>query len=292
MHTHLLAGVTHRPASAPRPAPTILVFDSGLGGLTVFAEVAKARPDARFVYAADDAGFPYGRFAEGTLAERVALVLERLIERHAPDLVIVACNTASTVDVVLPHLRRRFALPIVGTVPPIKPAAALSRSGLVSILATPGTVSRAYTQSLVDAFGGACRVTLVGSPRLAELATAALAGESVRDDEVLDEIRPAFIDADDRRTDVVGLGCTHYPLLLDRFERLAPWPVTWVDPAPAVARRVLQLLGPPVPGTPPEDKGAAAVFTAGATVTAALRAALAARGLPRIAVEPLPLAAA
>jgi glutamate racemase len=196
------------------------------------------------------------------------------------------------VDVVLPHLRRRFALPIVGTVPPIKPAAALSRSGLVSILATPGTVSRAYTQSLVDAFGGACRVTLVGSPRLAELATAALAGESVRDDEVLDEIRPAFIDADDRRTDVVGLGCTHYPLLLDRFERLAPWPVTWVDPAPAVARRVLQLLGPPVPGTPPEDKEAAAVFTAGATVTAALRAALAARGLPRIAVEPLPLAAA
>jgi glutamate racemase len=292
MHAHLLAGVAHRPASAPRPAPTILVFDSGLGGLTVFAEVAKARPDARFVYAADDAGFPYGGLAEGALAERVALVLERLIERHAPDLVIVACNTASTVDVVLPHLRRRFALPIVGTVPPIKPAAALSRSGLVSILATPGTVSRAYTQSLVDAFGGACRVTLVGSPRLAELATAALAGESVRDDEVLDEIRPAFIDADDRRTDVVGLGCTHYPLLLDRFERLAPWPVTWVDPAPAVARRVLQLLGPPVPGPPPEDKGAAAVFTAGATVTAALRAALAARGLPRIAVEPLPLAAA
>jgi glutamate racemase len=292
MHAHLLAGVAHRPASAPRPAPTILVFDSGLGGLTVFAEVAKARPDARFVYAADDAGFPYGRFAEGTLAERVALVLERLIERHAPDLVIVACNTASTVDVVLPHLRRRFALPIVGTVPPIKPAAALSRSGLVSILATPGTVSRAYTQSLVDAFGGACRVALVGSARLAELATAALAGEPVRDDEVLDEIRPAFIDADGRRTDVVGLGCTHYPLLLDRFERLAPWPVTWVDPAPAVARRVSQLLGPPVPGPPPEDTGAAAVFTTGATVTAALRAALAARGLPRIAVEPLPLAAA
>jgi hypothetical protein len=136
MHAHLLAGIAQVSASAPKPAPTILVFDSGLGGLTVFAEVARARPDARFVYAADDAGFPYGRFAEGALAERVTLVLERLIERHAPDLVIVACNTASTVDVVLPHLRRRFAVPIVGTVPPIKPAAALSRSGLVSILAT------------------------------------------------------------------------------------------------------------------------------------------------------------
>lgn len=292
MHAHLLAGIAQVRASAPKPAPTILVFDSGLGGLTVFAEVARARPDARFVYAADDAGFPYGRFAEGALAERVTLVLERLIERHAPDLVIVACNTASTVDVVLPHLRRRFAVPIVGTVPPIKPAAALSRSGLVSILATPGTVSRAYTQSLVDAFGGACRVALVGSARLAELATATLAGEPIRDDDVLDEIRPAFVAADGRRTDVVGLGCTHYPLLLDRFERLAPWPVAWVDPAPAVARRVLELLGPPVVGCPPDETRAAAVFTAGASVTAALRAALEARGLPRIDVEPLPLAAA
>src|SRR5262245_55642570 len=95
--------------------PTILVFDSGLGGLTVFREVAAVRPDARFVYVADDAAFPYGRFPERELAERVVSVMAGLIDAHKPDLVVVACNTASTL--VLDELRRRFALPFVGTVP-------------------------------------------------------------------------------------------------------------------------------------------------------------------------------
>ena len=116
----------------------------------------------------------------------------RLIARHGPDLVVVACNTASTVNVVLPHLRAHFDVPFVGTVPPIKPAAALSRSRLISVLATPGTVARAYTKSLVDAHAGECRVTLVGSPRLAELATAELCGEPVSDDDVLAEIDAGF----------------------------------------------------------------------------------------------------
>lgn len=292
MRANLLAGTAHSLRASPVSVPTILVFDSGLGGLTVFAEVAKARPDARFVYAADDAGFPYGRFAEGALAGRVALVLDRLIERHRPDLVVVACNTASTVDVVLPHLRARFAVPIVATVPPVKPAVALSRSGLVSILATPGTVARAYTRELIDAHGGDAAVTLVGSARLAELATAALGGEAVADAEVLAEIRPAFVEAHGRRTDVVGLGCTHYPLLLERFQRLSPWPVAWVDPAPAVARRVLQLLGPPIPGRGADGVAATAVFTGSTEPGPTLRSALAARGLARIEAEALPLKAA
>ena len=159
MRVDLLAGTLYVPAAmpAPAPAPTILIFDSGLGGLTVFAEVAKARPDARFVYAADDAGFPYGRFAKRRWPSASPWCWSGCIERHAPDLAVVACNTASTVNVVLPHLRARFAVPIVGTVPPVKPAAALSRSGLVSILATPGTVARAYTQDLIDAHGGRAR---------------------------------------------------------------------------------------------------------------------------------------
>src|SRR3712207_3635466 len=103
MRVDLLAGATYNPAVMPSPVPTILVFDSGLGGLTVFSEVLKVRPDARYVYAADDAGFPYGRLSEAVLAERVVSVMERLIGIHDPDLVVVACNTASTV--VLPHLR-------------------------------------------------------------------------------------------------------------------------------------------------------------------------------------------
>ena len=121
MRVDLLAGATYNPAVMPSPVPTILVFDSGLGGLTVFSEVLKIRPDARYVYAADDAGFPYGRLAETVLAERVVAVMERLIELHDPDIAVVACNTASTL--VLPYLRARFSIPFVGTVPAIKPAA-------------------------------------------------------------------------------------------------------------------------------------------------------------------------
>src|SRR4051794_5737519 len=120
MRVDLLAGTLYGASPMPRPAPTILVFDSGLGGLTVFAELAKARPDAHFVYAADDAGFPYGRLPEEALIARVRRVMARLIERHRPDLVVIACNTASTL--VLPDLRPRFPIPFVGTVPAIKPA--------------------------------------------------------------------------------------------------------------------------------------------------------------------------
>ena len=136
----LLAGCSYANAIMPRSAPTILVFDSGLGGLTVFAPVAAARPDARFIYAADDAAFPYGRLAPDDLIARILAVMERLVAAWSPDLVVVACNTASTL--VLPHLRARFAIPFVGTVPAIKPAAERSRSRMFSVLATPGTVAR------------------------------------------------------------------------------------------------------------------------------------------------------
>jgi glutamate racemase len=270
--------------------PTILVFDSGLGGLTVFAEVLKVRPDARFVYVADDAAFPIGELAESELVARVVAVMDRLITVHAPDLVVIACNTASTL--VLPHLRRRFAIPFVGTVPAIKPAAELSASKRVSVLATPGTVARDYTRDLVTTYAGECRVTLVGSRRLACLAEAELAGAPAPDADVLAEIAPCFVADEHALTDVVVLACTHYPLLLARFERLAPWPVTWLDPAPAVARRVVQLLGPAQRVRVADEEGATMVFTSGAEVTPALRAALAARGLPQIAREAIPLAQA
>lgn len=225
-----------------RLAPTILVFDSGVGGLSVFREIARARPDAHFVYAADDAGFPYGSLSDTALVDRVGLVLDRLIAQTTPHLVVIACNTASTV--VLPSLRARHPMPFVGTVPAVKPACASSVSGRVSILATPGTVRRDYTAGLIRAFAAACEVTLVPSTHLARIAEAELAGRPVADAEILAEIAPCFVSSAGRRTDTVVLACTHYPLLLERFRRLAPWPVSWVDPAPAIARRVNQLLGP------------------------------------------------
>jgi len=221
-------------------APTILVFDSGLGGLTVFRETKVARADARFVYLADDAGFPYGDLTEDKLVARVTEVVADAVGRHKPDLVVVACNTASTLT--LAQLRSRFAVPFVGTVPAIKPACARSKSRRVAVLGTQATVGREYTRTLIREFAGGCDVHLVGSPRLAGYAEAELAGEAVGDDALKAETAGCFIDADGRRTDTIVLACTHYPLLLDRFCAVAPWNVDWLDPAPAIARRVAELL--------------------------------------------------
>src|SRR5215831_13249946 len=219
--------------------PAILVFDSGLGGLTVFREIAKTRPDASYVYVADDAFFPSARRSEEQLVGRVVPLMERLIATHAPDLVVIACNTASTL--VLPHLRARLAVPFVGTVPAVKPACMASRSRLVSVLGTEATVRREYTRALIRDFSHGCEVTLVGAARLAGLAEAALRGDAIDDGAISREIAPCFVTSGGRRTDTIVLACTHYPLLLGRFERLAPWPVTYIDPAPAIARRVVEL---------------------------------------------------
>ena len=222
--------------------PTILVFDSGLGGLTVYREVARARPDARYVYAADDAFFPYNAMDESRLIARALDMMEQLIAAHRPDLVVIACNTASTI--VLPSLRAKLSVPFVGTVPAIKPACATSKTKRVSVLGTKATVKREYTKGLIREFAADCQVTLVGSARLASLAEAALAGEAVSDEDIATEIAPCFVEDGRARTDTVVLACTHYPLLADRLARLAPWPVNFIDPAPAIARRVIDLIGP------------------------------------------------
>ena len=242
--------------------PTILVFDSGLGGLTVQREIAKARPDARYVYVADDAFFPYGQHSEQALIERVVPLMGELIALHRPDMVVIACNTASTI--VLSHLRAAYQVPFVGTVPAIKPACAGSLSKRVSVLGTSGTVKREYTQTLIREFGAGCIVTLVGSVHLASLAEEALGGSDgkIADAAIFNEIAPCFVqDAAGARTDTVVLACTHYPLLLGELTRLAPWQVTWIDPAPAIARRVVGLIGDHQPGMPHGD--AVLLYTSG-----------------------------
>ncbi|MFT4120355.1 glutamate racemase [Bradyrhizobium sp.] len=226
-------------------SPTILVFDSGLGGLTVLREVVAARPDAHYVYVADDAFFPYGHHTEDEIIARVVPLMGEMIGTHDPDLVVIACNTASTL--VLSHLRAAYSVPFVGTVPAIKPACARSKTRRVSVLGTKGTVKREYTKALIRDFAQGCEVTLVGSPELASLAERALGGNPISDRDILAELTPCFVgDPKDAgaRTDTVVLACTHYPLLLDRLTTLAPWPVEWIDPAPAIARRVSDLLGP------------------------------------------------
>jgi glutamate racemase len=244
-------------------APTILVFDSGLGGLTVFRALAAQRPDADYVYAADDLGFPYGPKSEAEVTALVVAAMERLIAAHQPDCVVIACNTASTL--VLPVLRARWPdIPFVGTVPAIKPAAEISQSRLISVLATPGTVARDYTRDLIGKFAGHCEVELVGSKHLAGLAEAFMQGEPAEEAAIAREIAPCFVARDGRRTDAVVLACTHYPLLLDVFTRLAPWPVRWIDPAPAIARRADHVLSERFPVHAIRDAAFAFFFTSGA----------------------------
>jgi glutamate racemase len=243
-------------------APTILVFDSGLGGLTVLREIVAARPDAHYVYVADDAFFPYGQHGEDKLIARVVPLIGELIAAHAPDLVVIACNTASTL--VLSHLRAAYKVPFVGTVPAIKPACANSKTKRVSVLGTKGTVQREYTRALIRDFAQGCEVTLVGSADLASLAEAALSGREVADQEIFAELAPCFVgEREDvsARTDTIVLACTHYPLLMDRFVALAPWPVDWIDPAPAIARRVGDLLK--AADGEPNHAGAEMTFTSG-----------------------------
>ncbi len=259
----------------PATPATILIFDSGVGGLTVFREVVRARPDARYVYVADDAGFPYGNQPEAALIARIVAVVGEAIAAHKPDLVVIACNTASVL--ALAQLRAAYQVPFVGTVPAIKPACAQSMSKRVAVLGTQATVSREYTRKLIDEFAGDCNVVLVGSPRLAGFAELELSGTPVPDADIKSEIAPCFGEGPpEHYTDTIVLACTHYPLLIDRFRAVQAWPVDWLDPAPAIARRVADLMRERPPGTVAERPRI--FFTSGKAPNPALAGALAPYG--------------
>lgn len=241
------------------------MFDSGIGGLTVLREARVLMPDRRFVYVADDAAFPYGAWEEPALSARILGLFGELLDKYEPELSVIPCNTASTL--VIERLREKFpGHPFVGTVPAIKPAAERTRSGLVSVLATPGTVKRQYTRDLIAKWAQKCHVRLVGSDRLAPLAEIYMRNGFVDEEAVRAEIAPCFVEKDGARTDIVVLGCTHYPFLVNRMRKTAPWPVDWLDPAEAIARRALSLLAE-MGSSPHRDEPASgvdlAVFTSG-----------------------------
>ncbi|MDN2568455.1 glutamate racemase [Aquibium sp. A9E412] len=229
-------------------ARPVLFFDSGIGGLSVVKEARVLLSGRPYVYVADDAAFPYGAWQEAALLERLVGLFATLIARYRPAMSVIACNTASTLAIA----RLREAFPgetFVGTVPAIKPAAERTRSGLVSVLATPGTVRRQYTRDLIAAHGARCHVRLVGSENLAPLAEQYMRAGFVDEDAVAAEIAPCFVERDGRRTDIVVLACTHYPFLVNRMRKTAPWPVDWIDTSEAIARRALALAAAlPAPG--------------------------------------------
>ncbi|PHP66618.1 glutamate racemase [Zhengella mangrovi] len=229
---------------------TILFFDSGIGGLSVVKEARVLLPDHRYIYVADDAAFPYGAWQEEALKRRMTELFATLLERWKPDVAVIACNTASTL--AIDHLRAVFPeQPFVGTVPAIKPAAERTASGLVSVLATPGTVKRQYTRDLIAKWASKCHVRLVGSENLAQLAETYMRTGFVDEAKVRAEIEPCFIERDGKRTDIIVLACTHYPFLVNRMRKTAPWPVDWIDTSEAIARRALAVLEGQGNGHPP-----------------------------------------
>jgi glutamate racemase len=220
-----------------RTAP-ILFFDSGVGGLSVLEPTLKLLPNAPIIYAADSAGFPYGKRSEAEIASRVPALLGRLVERYHPRLAVIACNTASTI--ALDHVRSALALPVVGTVPAIKPAAERSKTRVIGVLGTEATVRQPYVDDLAAKFAADCTIVRHGSPELVELAEAKLAGEQVGVDAVEAAARPMFDAPNGNRIDTVVLACTHFPLL-DEELRAAFQDVSYVHGGDGIARRIAYL---------------------------------------------------
>ena len=256
----------------------LLFFDSGVGGLSVLAATRALLPTAPIVYAADSAGFPYGTKTEAEIAARVPALLGRLAERFQPRLIVIACNTASTI--ALGAVRAALDLPIVGTVPAIKPAAARSRTRVIGVLGTEATVRQPYVDDLSARFAGDCLVLRHGSARLVDLAEATLAGEDTPDAGYVTALAGLLDQPGAGKMDAVVLACTHFPLVADRLAAAAPRPLIFVDGAEGIARRVAFLTRgqswpeDAVPGT--------AVFTGSAAVPAGLTRALTGYGLHRV----------
>jgi glutamate racemase len=256
----------------------LLLFDSGIGGLSVLRAVRALLPTAPIVYVADNGGFPYGTKSEAEIAARVPALLGRLAERYKPRLICIACNTASTI--ALAGVRTALDLPVVGTVPAIKFAATLSKTRAIGVLGTDATVRQPYVDDLTARFASDCLVLRHGSARLVELAEASLRGLPALDADFRTALDGLLEQEGGDRIDTIVLACTHFPLVADRLSTVAPRPISFVDGAEGIARRVAHLTeGEDWPTTP---GGGLAVFTAELDVPDELRTALAENGLIRI----------
>ncbi|KIN16270.1 glutamate racemase [Halomonas sp. ATBC28] len=234
----------------------VLIFDSGVGGLSVAQSLRQHYPDAALCYACDNAWLPYGLREDAALTDRIVAVCRSAVEACQPSVLVVACNTASTL--ALENLREQLAIPVVGTVPAIKPAAAISQTRHIGLLATKATVGRPYTQRLIDSFASDCVITRVAADALVVEAEAYLAGVTPNIDRMQAALAPlwhavaspssahclssAHQALDTPELDTVVLGCTHFPLLKPWLMQLAPVPLHWVDSGDAIARRVSQVV--------------------------------------------------
>lgn len=223
----------------PRADAPILLFDSGVGGLTVLAALRKLLSQAPVIYAADTAGLPYGNKSEAEVAARVAGLLGRMAERWHPRLICIACNTASTI--ALGMVREVLETPIVGTVPAIKPAAERTRSGVIGLLGTEATMRQRYVDDLASRFAAETRLLRYGANGLVPLAEAKMRGETVAAEDVAREVAGLLSQDGADALDTVVLACTHFPLLAEELGEVFGPGVTLVDGAQGIARRIAYL---------------------------------------------------
>jgi len=216
-------------------AGQILMFDSGIGGISVFREIKKLLPNVSIDYLFDNLHYPYGRLSESQVVARLVELIGEVVQQNKPQLLVVACNTASTI--ALPALRAHLSIPVVGVVPAIKPAALLSKNKMIGLLATQGTVNRDYVAQLADTFAQDCSLVKVGTNELVEMAEQAFRGQPI-DRQMLTEVCQPLIN----KVDTIVLGCTHFPLLKEQLLQIMPQHVTLIDSGLAIAHRVESLL--------------------------------------------------
>jgi glutamate racemase len=262
-------------------ARPLLIFDSGVGGLSVLRPIRQLLPNAPIVYVADSAFYPYGTKSEGEIEKRLPAVLGKLAKRYDPELIVIACNTASTI--ALDAVREALKLPVVGTVPAIKPAAALSKSRVVGVLGTEATVRQPYVDRLAEEFASDCTILRHGSAWLVDLAEAKLRGETASLGEYRSILEGLLEQPGGSEMDVIVLACTHFPLVEQELAAAAPRAIRFVDGKEGIARRTAWLTRDKTwPAAPPPG---VAVFTRWDETFESYRPCLAAYGLERI--EPL-----